>query len=82
MPESFANRCGSMANSKHACTMPALIESCPQPAHRVDKEPSYSLTVNPNLFFGKEGCLNFGTTNDILYFFISLNVSIEQFYPP
>jgi hypothetical protein len=40
MPESFATRCGSIASSKQAWMIAALIESCPQPAHRVEIEPS------------------------------------------
>src|SRR5678816_1974423 len=40
IPESFATLCGSMFISQHACTIAALIESCPHPAQRVDSEPS------------------------------------------
>ena len=40
MPESFATRCGSIASSKQASMIAAEIESCPQPAHSVETEPS------------------------------------------
>ena len=40
MPETFANRCGGMASSAHACTIAALTESWPQPAHSVETRPS------------------------------------------
>src|SRR5579872_2967253 len=30
----------------------AVMESCPQPAHSVDMEPSYSRMVNPSSFLG------------------------------
>jgi hypothetical protein len=40
MPESLATRCGSIASSKHASMIAAEIESWPQPAHRVETEPS------------------------------------------
>ncbi len=40
MPLIFAARCGGTSSSQKACTMAAVIESCPQPAHSVDMAPS------------------------------------------
>ena len=40
MPESFATRCGWISSSQQACTIDAEIESCPQPAHKVEIAPS------------------------------------------
>ncbi len=40
MPEIFATRCGSIDSSKQAWMMAAVIESWPQPAHRVETVPS------------------------------------------
>ena len=40
MPLIFASMCGSMDCSHSARTMAAVTESCPQPAHSVDMEPS------------------------------------------
>jgi len=40
LPEIFATRCGSIESSKQASMIEAVIESCPQPAHRVEILPS------------------------------------------
>ena len=40
MPEILATRCGSIASSKQAWMIAAVIESWPQPAHSVDTVPS------------------------------------------
>ncbi|MEJ2372132.1 MAG: hypothetical protein P8Y07_14935 [Gemmatimonadales bacterium] len=40
IPLSFAARCGGMFSSKKARVIAEVIESCPQPAQRVDMEPS------------------------------------------
>src|SRR3982074_2476068 len=40
MPESFATRCGAMSSSKNAWMIALEIESCPQPAHKVETVPS------------------------------------------
>src|SRR5215471_8679455 len=40
IPEIFVKRCGGIDSSAHACTIAALTESWPQPAHSVDTEPS------------------------------------------
>ena len=40
MPEIFATRCGSIASSKQAWMIEAVIESWPQPAQSVEIEPS------------------------------------------
>ena len=40
MPDSLAIRCGGNASSKQAWMIAALIELWPQPAHRVETEPS------------------------------------------
>ena len=40
MPESLAIRCAGIDSSKQASMIAAVIESCPQPAHNVDIEPS------------------------------------------
>src|SRR5580765_5987241 len=40
IPDSLATRCGGVSSSQNACTMAAVIESCPHPAHRVDIDPS------------------------------------------
>ena len=40
MPEIFATRCGSIESSKQASMIAAVMESCPQPAHRVETLPS------------------------------------------
>ena len=40
MPLIFATLCGGMSSSKNACTIAAVIESWPQPAHSVDIPPS------------------------------------------
>ena len=40
MPESLATRCGGKESSKQAWMMAPEIESCPQPAHSVETEPS------------------------------------------
>ena len=39
MPESFATRCGAMSSSKNAWMIAPEIESCPQPAHKVETVP-------------------------------------------
>src|SRR5262249_23317835 len=40
MPESLATRCGGTSSSQNARTTAAVTESWPQPAHKVDIEPS------------------------------------------
>jgi hypothetical protein len=40
MPDTFAKRCGGKDSSAQACTMAALTESWPQPAHSVETDPS------------------------------------------
>jgi hypothetical protein len=40
MPLSFAIMCGGVESSQKACTMAAVTESCPHPAHNVDIAPS------------------------------------------
>jgi hypothetical protein len=40
MPLILATPCGAMSSSKNACTIAAVIESWPQPAHSVDMPPS------------------------------------------
>jgi hypothetical protein len=40
MPESFTTRCGGSASSQQACTIAAVTESWPQPAHSVESAPS------------------------------------------
>ena len=40
MPLIFAARCGGTSSSKKHCTMAAVTESWPQPAQRVDMNPS------------------------------------------
>src|SRR6185437_2881899 len=60
MPESFTTFCGSSDSSQQASVIAAVIESCPHPAHSVDRAPSYSRRVRPSAFFGKEGCATLG----------------------
>ena len=46
----------------------AVIESCPQPAHRVDMLPSYWRRVRPSALVGSEGWATFGLLmNDMVY---------------
>jgi hypothetical protein len=40
IPLSFAIMCGGVDSSQNARMMAAVIESCPQPAHSVDIDPS------------------------------------------
>src|SRR6478672_334479 len=40
IPLIFASRCGGIEISHRVRTMAAVMESCPQPAHKVDIEPS------------------------------------------
>ncbi len=40
IPDSLTTRCGSTLSSKKAWISAAVTESCPQPAHSVDIEPS------------------------------------------
>jgi hypothetical protein len=40
MPLIFATPCGGISSSKNACTIAAVIESWPHPAHSVDIPPS------------------------------------------
>jgi hypothetical protein len=40
IPESLATLCGSIDSSQNAWMMPAVIESCPQPAQSVVIAPS------------------------------------------
>ncbi len=40
MPLSLAIMCGGVESSQNARVMAAVMESCPQPAHRVDMDPS------------------------------------------
>jgi hypothetical protein len=40
MPLIFASMCGRIDISHSALTIAAVMESCPQPAHSVDMEPS------------------------------------------
>ncbi len=68
MPESFANCSGLMSRPQHASMIAAVIESCPQPAHRVDMLPSYWRRVRPSALVGSEGWATFGLLmNDMVY---------------
>src|SRR3954463_2871079 len=40
MPDIFTRFCGSISMPQEASVIAAVIESCPQPAHRVDRLPS------------------------------------------
>jgi hypothetical protein len=40
MPDSLTMFCGSMSMPQDASMTAAVMESCPQPAHRVDRPPS------------------------------------------
>jgi hypothetical protein len=40
MPLIFASMCGAIDSSQHARMIAAVTESCPQPAHSVDIDPS------------------------------------------
>ncbi len=40
MPLIFATLCGGMSSSKNAWMIAEVIESWPQPAHKVDIDPS------------------------------------------
>ncbi len=40
MPDSFTMFCGSISSPQLASTIAAVIESWPQPAHRVESAPS------------------------------------------
>src|SRR5690349_23293314 len=55
MPLIFAIRCGGMESSQRARIRAAVIESCPQPAHKVDMAPSYWRTVSPTSFVCEPG---------------------------
>ena len=60
MPESFTSCSGRMSRPQQASMMAAVIESCPQPAHRVDMLPSYWRRVRPSALVGSEGWATFG----------------------
>ena len=40
IPDVLTTLCGSTSISQNACTIAAVMESCPHPAHNVDMEPS------------------------------------------
>ena len=49
----------------------AVIESCPQPAHRVDMVPSYWRRVRPSALVGSEGWATFGLLMKDMVFSLS-----------